>query len=82
MVKRLNLYVLDYPNCLDHYDVYIGFVVAERSEAVARKVANDGDPCCSGIWLDSSLTDIRKIGVATAKESKEPGIILSSYRAG
>jgi hypothetical protein len=72
--KRLNLYVLNYPNCLDHYDVYTGYVVAAKSTSDARKVANAH--CTSGIWLDSSLTDIRKIGVATAKESEEAGVIL------
>lgn len=75
--KRLNLYVLKFP-CDVRWEGVIGFVIAAPTTLSARTLAQKNDS--GGDWMNSEATTIEKIGVATAKESKEVGIILDSYQ--
>ena len=72
-------------------DEAIGFVVIARTEAEARRLAQDagGDECVSyndnersdvPFWLDSPHVRCERIGVP--RDASDPRIVLRSFNAG
>ena len=73
-----NLYLIERIRDVN-YDEYLGFVIATKNPAEARKIARDSDYQDPEFWTDNNVT---KCTLLATKTKVTEGVVLESYNAG